>query len=187
MAQRYGLDDDCTAVPFVDTPGVCNRCGKTLTGRQTQWCSDECSRSLSAEHDWTVARRAAKQRDRHRCVRCGQSPKVRRRVDRIDLSWRSSQFRLKNLGIEIVGIEIPIAIGDTREAARYVDVYEWTERLEVNHIEPRVGRGYGFGCHNHLSNLETLCHPCHVIETRRQAAERRGDTAQLDLLASGGA
>lgn len=46
-------------------------------------------------------------------------------------------------------------------------------RLEVNHIEPRVGRGYGFGCWNHLDNLETLCHDCHVIVTKAQAAERR--------------
>lgn len=44
--------------------------------------------------------------------------------------------------------------------------------LEVNHIEPRVGRGYGWGCHNHLSNLETLCHDCHLVVTAQQRAER---------------
>jgi 5-methylcytosine-specific restriction endonuclease McrA len=48
-----------------------------------------------------------------------------------------------------------------------------TESLEVNHIEPRVGKGYGFGCWNHPENLETLCHNCHVKVTNRQAAARR--------------
>lgn len=50
---------------------------------------------------------------------------------------------------------------------------EKTVRLEVNHIVPREGRGYGFGCHNHLDNLETLCVPCHRAVTNAQAAARR--------------
>lgn len=46
--------------------------------------------------------------------------------------------------------------------------------LEVNHIEPRNGAGYdGPNCAHHQSNLETLCHAHHVIETNRQASERR--------------
>lgn len=46
------------------------------------------------------------------------------------------------------------------------------DRLEVNHIEPRVGQGYGWGCWNHQDNLETLCHDCHVKVTKAQAADR---------------
>ena len=41
-------------------------------------------------------------------------------------------------------------------------------RLEVHHVEPRRGRGYGAGCHHHLDLLETLCHGCHVAETNAQ-------------------
>ena len=69
--------------------------------------------------------------------------------------------------------------------------YDWREpektvRLEVNHIVPRVGRGYGFGCHNHLDNLETLCHPCHVEVTKQQAAERRSvSSPQLNFEGTG--
>jgi 5-methylcytosine-specific restriction endonuclease McrA len=48
-----------------------------------------------------------------------------------------------------------------------------THTLEVNHIVPREGQGYGWGCHNHLSNLETLCHDHHVAVTNGQRAARR--------------
>lgn len=43
-----------------------------------------------------------------------------------------------------------------------------TEKLEVNHIEPRLGEGYGPGCHHHLKNLETLCRSCHRKVTNGQ-------------------
>lgn len=42
---------------------------------------------------------------------------------------------------------------------------------EVNHIEPRRGRGYRMGCWNHQEGLEPLCHQCHLIIT---TAQRRG-------------
>lgn len=43
---------------------------------------------------------------------------------------------------------------------------------EVNHVEPRIGAGYGTGCWNHQTNLQVLCHDCHVQETARQKRER---------------
>ncbi len=43
-------------------------------------------------------------------------------------------------------------------------------KLEVNHIIPREGKGYGQGCHNHQENLETLCHACHLQVTADQRA-----------------
>ncbi len=43
--------------------------------------------------------------------------------------------------------------------------------IEVNHIDPRRGKGYGTGCWNHQDNLETLCSVHHQEETNRQ---RRG-------------
>ncbi len=57
-------------------------------------------------------------------------------------------------------------------------------KLEVNHIVPREGKGYGQGCHNHQENLETLCHNCHVAVTRRQrklqkAQKRMHETNRL--------
>lgn len=166
MTNRYGLDDDCDALPHIETPGVCNRCGTTLTGRRTQWCSDGCQDVMRREHDWNAARYAALQRDHHCCVRCGGDGREQRaqRWEHVTSAWT-----LQRLGIHIPAGE-HVLVAHLR--------HPW---LEVNHIDPRVGRGYGWGCWNHSANLETLCHAHHVDETRRQAADRRGVNPQLQL------
>lgn len=58
--------------------------------------------------------------------------------------------------------------------------YRKPRQMEVNHRSPRNGKGYGQSCAHHLEpdaagkgGLETLCHPCHVVETMRQGRERR--------------
>lgn len=40
-----------------------------------------------------------------------------------------------------------------------------TQGLSVDHIIGVMGNGYGSGCIHHLSNLQTLCQPCHVAKT----------------------
>lgn len=56
-------------------------------------------------------------------------------------------------------LDISTAAGIRREA-------------EVNHVEPRWGAGYDKGCWNHQTNLQVLCHSCHLAETARQRRER---------------
>lgn len=46
--------------------------------------------------------------------------------------------------------------------------------IEVNHIEPRNGQGYGNGCHHHQDNLETLCKVHHREVTNEQRLVRAG-------------
>jgi hypothetical protein len=41
-------------------------------------------------------------------------------------------------------------------------------RLEVNHIAPLVGSYRSVTCLNHQTNLEVLCHRCHLEVTRGQ-------------------
>lgn len=114
---------DCAEwLPFDGQSGRCARCGTALTGRRRRWCRIECENEWRRQHDWGLARNAAKRRDGHQCVREGCAE---------------------------------------------------TTRLEVNHIVPRVGRGYGWGCWNHLDNLETLCHAHHLEVTAQQRAERK--------------
>jgi hypothetical protein len=54
-------------------------------------------------------------------------------------------------------------------------------RLEVNHIAPLAGSYRTVTCLNHQSNLEVLCHRCHLLATREQrtAASATTDTCSL--------
>ena len=103
--------------------------------------------------------------ERRRCFLCGRWPISTRRHHWCsdacgDLWYRNHQW------------------GGARLAALRRDQYkcvrdpEHRSMKEVNHIDPRNGRGYHEGCHHHLAGLETLCHPCHVAETTRQGRER---------------
>lgn len=72
-----------------------------------------------------------------------------------------------------------IARGLTRRRSKKVCAHCGvpSERIEVNHIKPVRGSGYSLSCFHHLDNLEALCHPCHVVVTRKQAAEARAQAA----------
>lgn len=111
------MTDECSLLVHANTPGACDWCGKTLTGRQTRWCSHAHSLEYMQQHRWSWARRESKRRAWWQCTREGCTERT---------------------------------------------------HLEVNHIIPRMGAGYGFGCWNHLDNLETLCHDHHVEVTRQQ-------------------
>lgn len=123
--------------------GRCGACAKALSGRQTRWCSRACSLSWRTNHVWTYARRAARTLAKNTCAGCG--------VKRPPKPSR-------RLG--------PIAYAAARAAYDAVP-------MEVNH---RVGLGGALrsaaSCHHHLSNLETLCKPCHLVVTKAQAGQR---------------
>jgi hypothetical protein len=97
---------------------------------------------------WSAARDAALLRDQRRCVQCGWA-----------LDWRDGEYPQ---------VRRQYAFWTRKELGRE-DTGNW---LEVDHIDPRVGRGYGTGCWNHQDNLRVLCHTCHVKVTRRQRIDR---------------
>lgn len=116
------------------------------------WCGNRCEDEYRANHWWDHARRAALARDGHRCVRCGLGPGA-------EAAARALARVLLRLG--------PF------DAARLWATEAWRDldlacQVEVNHVVPRVGAGYGSGCHHHLDGLETLCHRCHAGVTTEQ-------------------
>lgn len=138
------IPSGCTLFQYRDEPGVCDHCGRKLTGRQSRWCSPECAKVFQVNHYWQMARPAAITRDGNRCVKCGWAPG------------------------DIHAIVLPsgqLCLWSYAALSRGRPEENW---LEVNHIVPLVGRGYTSGCVHHLDNLETLCHRCHVAVTKRQ-------------------
>lgn len=131
--------------------GGCAWCGKTLPGARRTWCSEKCSGAFWKNHWWTLARRAAKIRDKYRCRICGEAP-LKRPNRRVLVSEKSF-----------------------KEAMRAWRASRKKIRLEVNHREPCRGAHGTISCAHHLENLETLCASCHSKHTallphRRAAA-----------------
>jgi 5-methylcytosine-specific restriction endonuclease McrA len=105
--------------------------------------------------------------ERRRCFLCGKWPIGTRRQHWCsdacgDLWYRNHSWG----GARLAALR--------RDGYKCVRAPEHREPKEVNHIDPRNGRGYHEGCMHHLDGLETLCHPCHVTETTRQLRERVG-------------
>jgi hypothetical protein len=48
---------------------------------------------------------------------------------------------------------------------------EFTDKVEVNHVDPILGKHGSWGCHHHQDGLEVLCKPCHLETTNAQRAE----------------
>ncbi|MDQ6930595.1 MAG: HNH endonuclease [Candidatus Eremiobacteraeota bacterium] len=139
MSKNDSLLDTCRLVQPSD--GGCAWCGNALTGRRRKWCSEKCANTFWKNHWWTLARRAAKVRDKYRCRLCGDAPPKRpnRRLLPSENSFRSA-MRLWRAGRK-------------------------KTRLEVNHREPCLGQHGNISCAHHLDNLETLCAACHRAHT----------------------
>lgn len=73
-------------------PGGCGWCGTLLPRRRRRWCAPACGDDFWRNHWWPMARRAAKRRDRWRCVRCDHAPAKRPAGGGSTLrAWRSAR------------------------------------------------------------------------------------------------
>lgn len=149
--KRDALLAVCSLAPPL-AEGACAWCAAELPPRRRTWCSDRCGDAFWANHWWSVARSAAKRRDKYRCRRCGtRAPKRPTR----------SGFRTES---------------SYKAAMRAYRVRKRVERLEVNHIVPCVGKHGELSCAHHLENLETLCPGCHKQHTAALARDRARET-----------
>jgi hypothetical protein len=136
----------------------CAWCGEALPPRRRTWCSDRCATTFWTNHWWTLARRAAKRRDKYRCRACGAS--APKRPGKATFA-RVMAYRK--------------AMRDWRAAKK-------TGRMEVNHRIPCRGKHGTLSCDHHLDNLETLCVACHKVHT---SADRTSTERQRRLLHTG--
>lgn len=141
----------CRLSRWQGSPERCRWCDELVVG-DLPWCSNLCEDDYRRNHWWDLARYAALTRDGERCVRCGLGPTT------------VAEARLLLRGL------IPMS---AVRAAELWSSPRWAQfalacSVEVNHIDPRRGRGYHSGCGHHLQNLETLCHRHHVEITASQ-------------------
>lgn len=137
----------------------CAWCGETLPPRRRTWCSERCANAFWTNHWWTLARRAAKRRDKYRCRTCGVPAPKR-----------------------------PVRTGFATLQAYRAAMRAWrgakkTQRMEVNHRIPCRGKHGTVSCDHHLDNLETLCIACHRVLT---LADRTAAAAQFDARSESG-
>jgi hypothetical protein len=156
MPKSLSLLAQCS-LAYGAVAGCCAWCGAPLPARRRVWCSDRCAGAFWSNHWWSLARRAAKRRDRYRCKRCGERAPKR-----------------------------PSGTAFGTKASYNAAMRAWrrlrkTQRLEVNHIAQARGRHRELSCIHHLENLETLCAGCHKIETKSARVPPRGMPAGLLL------
>ncbi len=136
--------------------GYCTWCGGPVGKGRRTWCSQSCVNAFREAHDWMHIRGKVLDRDRGVCSMCGcDCERITRLVGLVRWggdgweSFRHMQSFYRSLGFDrLYGMDL------------------W----QADHIVPRV-RGGG----NELTNLRTLCVPCHKGETARLAADRAAE------------
>lgn len=156
----------------------CKGCGERLPRYSRIWCKTVgadglmCGDRWTANHDWGSARQEALRRSGGHCAHCGTWLDVPYHQDCGDCDAK----RTRRLYQRLRKRKGFWNLWDARRrwwSARLLDRIMRGRRPEVNHIEPRNGQGYRKGCHHHQSNLETLCHTCHVRVTTEQRRARK--------------
>lgn len=120
-------------------------------------------RKSASKPDYSQCEHRPYRHDSERCNRCGKALPPGRS------QWCSTACNKRDSQDHYWPLARKAAI--KRDKGRCLTC-ESSDRLEVNHIEPRLGQGYNAGCWHHPENLETLCHDCHVKVTNSQRKAR---------------
>lgn len=143
----------CKGVLPPKPPLRCRLCDGELSGRRTSWCSDECSDAYYILTSSSFLRVKIYARDKGICKKCGLDCEALER--RINMMNNKAKPAAKTVLFEN-GFSIRIgAWCDTGSL--------W----DADHIDP-LNEGGSW----ELSNVQTLCSPCHKEKTAEQASRR---------------
>lgn len=155
---------------------VCTFCAGPCAGRRYKWCSDACiNRYWITTNEPGIVDRAVYSRDRGVCARCGlDTDQLKQSVyDSVCEDFDRSARRLDGF--------IPSKlVFDSYTVRQASDLLCWlnTNKLyQIDHIIP-VYAGGGCGFQPGISNLRTLCVPCHRHVSAQQTRHRAKDRKQ---------
>lgn len=174
-----------TETPFNER-GRCRMCGTTpLPGRRTSWCSEACVDEWKTISDPGYLRWKVKQRDHGVCALCGFDTT---RLERVRQKVAAKTWAPRDVRVGRTAWAVRLAawlnrkgftVGATWHEVSFRTVVLW----HADHVVPLAEGGT-----NALSNIRTLCVPCHKAETsalaRRLAEFRRlaaGKPVQIPL------
>ncbi len=147
----------------------CRWCGKEVPVGRRNWCSEACVEDWKMKQGhtgfaWREVRHKVLLRDKGICAKCGCDTRKFKRIMKfalrfaykVGVSWQQIHVIMKELRF------LPC-----------VSATQW----QAHHIIECCRGGT-----NEMSNLQTLCVPCHKDENKRLAQERALERkAQLDL------
>ncbi|MCD9188260.1 MAG: HNH endonuclease [Pyrinomonadaceae bacterium] len=177
------------------TDHLCRRCEKPLTGKQTKWCSKDCSYAafeemMFAKGSSTHIRREVFARDNGICANCGiDCEKIQRISDHANQSL--SEFETvfnpydlssnKNHSLEIRQQIIHMFFEyrkqffkDARKIWKDTPLNFGGSCWQADHILEVIHGGK-----HEMSNLQTLCNLCHKQKTAKMARPKKINQATL--------
>lgn len=163
---------ECPLCQWDGNPRNCRWCNRSLTGRQERWCTDHGADGTAIgwfeNHVWTDVRRAALNRDGHRCTRCFTDPTEAAILARAACDAAGGYLYPPNPRSSTTIVNWRNGTPLQRQMSTWYRQRISDTQLEVNHITPILGRHKINGCHHHLDGTETLCRRCHLQTTALQ-------------------
>lgn len=168
--RRCSLCDHGYSRPRLTCPGCgqndgdwpvrcCRLCEQPVPKGRISWCGEECVDAYSMLTSSSYLRSKVHERDHGVCAACHlDCDAVKDRLRRFD----SEQRRQASAAMEEMGFDWSHGYGGR--------VTLW----DADHVDPLDEGGNGW----ELSNVQTLCQPCHKAKTAEQAA-RRGKQRRL--------
>lgn len=139
----------------------CTWCKSEVKPPRRSWCSQKCVDEYKDLNDWNWILRKVFERDKGVCVACGCDTEKLRRV--LTTAFR----RVKEYEIETFYrkyVTLPYVRSDLEKRMGFKPAQSY---WECDHVLERVRGGT-----NEMSNLQSLCVPCHKRKTARLAGER---------------
>lgn len=134
--------EPCRLSDWSGDPTRCHWCN-TAVGSHSNWCSFVCEDAHRVQHEWSSASAEALIRDGERCDLCGTGP---------------ADFDAARLFIRAFIPMGPVASATLWRSQEWMAL-QLAFSVDVVQRRPNPS-GYRSGCHNHLTELVTLCHRC---------------------------
>lgn len=147
-----------------DGKPACRRCAKAVPQGRRTWCSDVCVADALIRCQPATARAWVEIRDNGVCNQCGLDTKALKKAFQAALRAAREHDYQANLKWSDSGeaAEVKKRLWDLGLKDSSMDFWDMDHRLEV----------INGGGHCSLSNLVTLCKPCHKAKTKVLAGER---------------